>query len=133
MESGIQVPLTSNPAPGIQNSRLSWIYWHRAKNRFKNTVSDTREGPGGPAPHLLLDQSKAPKAKIIFFETGLPPYLRVSITALLPPPPPPHKAPFPLSEGLDPQLKYNHLSLYFSATIAFPIKTAQDKTFSAKT
>ena len=47
-------------------------------------------GPGarGPAPRLLLDQSEAPKVKIFFFETGLPPYLRVSITALLPPPPP---------------------------------------------
>ena len=101
--SGIQVPLTRNPAPGIQNSRLSWIYWYKAKNRFKNTVADTREGPGGPAPRLLLDQSEAPKAKIIFFETGLPPYLRVSITALLP---------LPLSEGLDPPLKYNHLSLF---------------------
>ena len=80
-------------------------------------------GPGGPLPRLLLDQSEAPKAKIIFFETGLPPYLRVSITALLPPPPP-----FPLSEGLDPPLKYNHLSLYISGTIAFSIKTAQAKT-----
>ena len=44
----------------------------------------SRGGAGGPGLPLFLDQIEARRAEKIFFETGLPPYLRVWMT---PPPP----------------------------------------------
>ena len=52
-------------------------------------VADRGEAPGGPASPspLFLDQTEARRAEKKLFTTGLPPYLRVWMTALPPPPP----------------------------------------------
>ena len=58
----------------------------------------------GLVPRLFLDQTEAPMAENIFFETT--PLLSQGVDDRPPPPPPPP----PLSEGLDPQLR--HLTFF---------------------
>ena len=60
--------------------------------------SGSRGGAQGARPSPNVSTKLRPeRPKKIFLETGLPPYLRVWMTAAPPPPP-------PLSEGLDPPL-----------------------------
>ena len=72
------VPGILNPQRGIQNPRLSWIPLHWASNDWHGMdkpVADPREGPGGSAPPLFLDQRKALRVCM----TAPLPYLKVWI------------------------------------------------------
>ena len=47
--------------------------------RLLYALVDPGEGPGARSP-LFLDETEAQRAEKKFFETGLPPYLRVLMT-----------------------------------------------------
>ena len=67
-------------------------------------MADPGEGPGWPAPPLLLDQTEARWAEKFFFRAPPPPHSKVWMTA----------TPSPLSQGLDPALNNSQYCWMFS-------------------